>query len=176
MSTFTYCMQILTAYATCSRQCNNLSLRCLRAAPAIHLAPVSGSHSSAFTLRPRAHRHPVMPGCVWTNGTGTSHSTTLCSGTTTRHGVDADGQHSDNTQCKQVIEGQTQRYMWDREHKRDGWRGDGERRYKHINTRWNVLKSYIWNASKCIHNHFIMRCLEIPTSTGRWAEKKLKSS
>lgn len=41
---------ILTVYATCSQQCNNLSLWCLCAALEIHLAPVSGSDCLAFPL------------------------------------------------------------------------------------------------------------------------------
>lgn len=45
----------------------------------------------------------------------------------TQHGADADGQCSDNTQCKQVIRAQTERYTWVRElQKRGGSSGKQE--------------------------------------------------
>lgn len=63
-----------------------------------------------------------MPGPVWTNRTGTSHSTVFCSGTMTRRGADVDRQCSDNTQSKQVITGtKIKVYVGERAQKRGGY-------------------------------------------------------
>lgn len=89
-----------TAHATCSRQGSNLFLCCLRAAPEIHLALISGFHCSLEKLT----YIPFWPSDPYR--TRMSHRNVSWSGTVTWHGADADGQWSSITRCRLVIKGQ----------------------------------------------------------------------
>lgn len=92
-----------TAHVTCSRQGNNLFLCCLRAAPEIHLALISGFHCSLEKLT------YIL---FWPSDpyrTRMSHRNVSWSGTVTWHGADADAQRSSNTHCRLVIKGQGER-------------------------------------------------------------------